>query len=45
MSDARAFRFEQFQDYLTFERGLSERTVAAYSRDLTRWLAGCMASP
>ena len=40
MSDARAFRFEQFQDYLTFERGLSERTVAAYSRDLTRWLAG-----
>jgi integrase/recombinase XerD len=37
MTDARAFRFEQFQDYLTFERGLSERTVAAYGRDLTRW--------
>jgi integrase/recombinase XerD len=34
---ARRFRFEQFQDYLTFERGLSDRTVAAYGRDLTRW--------
>jgi integrase/recombinase XerD len=34
----RAFRFEQFQDYLTFERGLSERTVSAYKRDLARWL-------
>lgn len=38
MSDVpRAFRFEQFQDYLTFERGLSDRTVSAYGRDLTRW--------
>lgn len=37
MADARAFRFEQFQDYLTFERGLSDRTVAAYGRDLARW--------
>jgi integrase/recombinase XerD len=37
MVDARAFRFEQFQDYLTFERGLSDRTLAAYARDLTRW--------
>lgn len=36
--DTRAFRFEQFQDYLTLERGLSERTVAAYARDLERWL-------
>lgn len=32
-----AFRFEQFNDYLTFERGLSPRTVSAYERDLTRW--------
>jgi len=30
---------EQFHDYLTFERGLSERTVSAYRRDLNRWLA------
>ncbi|MGD8319426.1 MAG: site-specific tyrosine recombinase XerD [Gemmatimonadota bacterium] len=35
----RAFRFEQFQDYLTFERSLSDRTVAAYGRDLARWAA------
>jgi integrase/recombinase XerD len=34
---AAAFRFEQFQDYLAFERGLSARTVSAYDRDLTRW--------
>lgn len=34
---ARAFRVEQFHDHLTFERGLSERTVTAYSRDLARW--------
>jgi integrase/recombinase XerD len=34
----RTFQFEQFQDYLTFERGLSERTVSAYTRDLARWL-------
>jgi integrase/recombinase XerD len=37
MADRRAFRFEQFEDYLTFERGLSERTVVAYRRDLARW--------
>jgi len=36
---ARAFRMEPFQDYLTFERGLSERTISAYGRDLRRWLA------
>ena len=29
-----AFRLEQFSDFLAFERGLSERTVAAYVRDL-----------
>ena len=40
-SGSRAFRFEQFQDYLTFERGLSDRTVEAYGRDLARW-AGFM---
>lgn len=39
MSESRAFRFEQFQDYLTFERGLSDRTVSAYARDLRRWAA------
>ena len=39
MSELRAFRMEQFHDYLTFERGLSERTVSAYRRDLNRWLA------
>jgi integrase/recombinase XerD len=30
---------EQFEDYLTFERGLSERTVVAYGRDLARFLS------
>ena len=39
MSEPAAFRFEQFEDYLTFERGLSDRTVAAYLRDLRRWVA------
>jgi len=39
MAEPRAFRFEQFQDYLTFERGLSDRTVSAYRRDLARWAA------
>ncbi|GMV04351.1 MAG: tyrosine recombinase XerD [Gemmatimonadota bacterium] len=37
MAEPRSFRFEQFQDYLTFERGLSDRTVSAYGRDLSRW--------
>jgi len=32
-----SFRFEQFQDYLTFERGLSDRTVSAYGSDLRAW--------
>ena len=38
-----AFRLEQFADFLAFERGLSERTVAAYVRDLrglAEFLAG-----
>jgi integrase/recombinase XerD len=36
---SRAFRLEQFHDYLTFERGLSPRTVQAYDHDLARWVA------
>lgn len=32
----RPFRLEHFVDYLAFERGLSERTVRAYHRDLRR---------
>jgi integrase/recombinase XerD len=39
MSEHAPFRLEQFQDYLTYERGLSPRTVSAYGRDLGRWLA------
>lgn len=40
MSDVGArFRVEPFQDYLTFERGLSDRTVQAYMSDLRRWVA------
>lgn len=31
---ARVFRLEQFADFLAFDRGLAERTVAAYLRDL-----------
>jgi integrase/recombinase XerD len=31
-----AFRMESFLDYLTFERGLSDRTLSAYSRDLEK---------
>jgi len=38
-SEGRAFRLEQFHDYLTYERGLSARTVSAYGRDLERWLS------
>ncbi len=38
MSHPRAFRVEMFADYLTFERGLSERTITAYHRDLDRLL-------
>jgi len=37
MSEPRAFRIEQFHDFLTFERGLSARTVSAYRHDLGRW--------
>ncbi len=38
MTDPAGFRLEQFEDYLSFERGLSDRTVSAYRRDLRRWL-------
>lgn len=31
-----AFRTEHFRDYLTFDRGLSDRTVEAYGRDVRR---------
>jgi integrase/recombinase XerD len=37
VSQGRGFLLEQFQDYLTYERGLSARTVHAYARDLARW--------
>ena len=30
----RAFRLEQFQDYLLFERGLSKRSLSAYQHDV-----------
>ncbi len=36
MTSDPAFRIESFLDYLTFERGLSERTLAAYQGDLGR---------
>ncbi|MEX2466357.1 MAG: site-specific tyrosine recombinase XerD [Gemmatimonadota bacterium] len=36
---ARAFRGEQFRDYLAFERGLSARTVEAYMGDLRKLYA------
>jgi len=38
VSPSRAFRVEQFADFLTFERGLSDRTIKAYHRDLDRFL-------
>jgi integrase/recombinase XerD len=34
-----AFRMESFLDYLTFEKGLSERTLSAYERDLGKLFA------
>ena len=36
MSDGEAFRTEPYRDFLAFERGLSDRTVAAYYRDVER---------
>jgi integrase/recombinase XerD len=34
-----AFRVEPFMDYLSFERGLSDRTLEAYRRDLAKLIA------
>jgi integrase/recombinase XerD len=39
MSGHRAFRVEGFMDFLSFERGLSPRTLSAYRRDLVGFLA------
>ncbi|MCJ7627347.1 MAG: site-specific tyrosine recombinase XerD [Longimicrobiales bacterium] len=39
MIRASAFRLESFVDYLSFERGLSDRTLSAYQRDLEKLLA------
>ena len=36
--NGRAYRLEQFSDYLAFERGLSDRTLEAYGRDLARFV-------
>jgi integrase/recombinase XerD len=33
------FRLEEYRDYLLLERGLSERTIDAYGRDLARLVA------
>ena len=38
MDRDRSFRVEQFADYLSFERGLADRTIRAYHRDLDRFL-------
>ena len=35
----RAFRLEQFEDHLAFERGLADATLSAYRRDLQRVIA------
>lgn len=39
MSGDRAFRVEGFMDFLSFERGLSARTLSAYRRDLVAFMA------
>lgn len=36
---SRTFQLEPFSDFLAFDRGLAERTVTAYGRDLARFLA------
>ena len=38
MTPPLAFRMEQFVDFLAFERGLADRTLAAYRRDVERML-------
>ena len=39
MTPPLAFRLEQFVDFLAFERGLSDRTLVAYRKDVERLLA------
>ena len=34
MTEARSFGIEQYVDYLAFERGLADRTLSAYRRDV-----------
>ena len=36
MAGGSEYRIEHFRDYLTFERGLSDRTIEAYDRDIRR---------
>jgi len=36
----RAYRLEQFEDYLSLEAGLSPRTVESYRRTSFGWSAG-----
>ena len=36
MAGGSTYRIEHFRDHLTFERGLSDRTVEAYDRDVRR---------
>ena len=38
-SAARAFRLEQFQDFLALEQGAADHTREAYARDVTRYVA------
>lgn len=35
---------DEFVSHLSYERGLSENSVAAYRRDLAKWVAHCAAS-
>lgn len=38
------FLVDEFVSHLSFERGLSENSVAAYRRDLSKWVAHCTRS-
>src|SRR5690606_36374877 len=40
----RAFHIDRFIDHLRFERGASERTVAAYEHDVVRLAVHCSAA-
>jgi integrase/recombinase XerD len=39
--DTRAFRLEQFSDFINLERGVSARTDEAYGRDIVRFAQYC----